>query len=91
MEFEWDDAKSEANERLRGIGFGRAAMIFNGPTVEAVDNRYDYGERRVKAIGKASNQIYVVIYTDRDAVRRIISARRASRKERKQWQSFVNP
>ena len=91
MDFEWDDAKSAANERSRGIGFGQAAMVFDGPTIEAVDDRHDYGETQVKAIGKAGDDIYAVIYSDRDAVRRIISARRASRKERKQWQSFVNP
>jgi uncharacterized protein len=66
-------------------------MIFDGPTIEIVDNRRAYGGMRVEAIGAIDDEIYVVIYTDRQSVRRIISARRANRKERKQWQSFANP
>ena len=91
MEFEWDDAKSARNEIIRGLSFANAAMIFDGPTIEIDDNRHDYGDMRVKAIGAIDDEIYVVIYSDRRGVRRIISARRANRKERKQWQSFANP
>jgi len=91
MEFEWDDAKSARNQILRGLSFASAALIFDGPTVEFVDKRHTYGEMRVKAIGAIDDETYVVIYTDRQGVRRIISARRANRKERKQWQSFANP
>ena len=91
MEFEWDDAKSARNQILRGLSFANAAMIFDGPTLEFADKCHAYGEMRVKAIGAIDDEAYVAIYTDRHGVRRIISARRASRKERKQWQSFANP
>jgi uncharacterized DUF497 family protein len=89
MEFEWDDAKSAVNLSGRGLSFGEAALIFDGPTLETIDNRRPNGEVRVKAVGQVDDESYVVIYTDRHGVRRIISARRANRKERKQWRSFA--
>ena len=45
----------------------------------------DYGEARVRAIGEADGLVLHVVFTDRGDVRRIISARLASRKERERW------
>jgi len=53
------------------------------------DRRRDYGEERVIAIGEVDGEVLVVVYTDRGNTRRIISARRANRKERQLWQSFA--
>jgi uncharacterized DUF497 family protein len=89
MIFEWDEAKSRRNLRERGFGFDHAATIFVGPTLERQDNRHDYGEIRIQAIGHAGNDILFVVYTDRGDFRHIISARVASKKERRVWQSFV--
>lgn len=91
MIFEWDEAKSEANRQERGFGFDFAALIFEGPVLEQVDTRRDYGEVRVQAIGAAEGLILFVVYTDRDEARRIISARLASYREREQWQTSVSP
>jgi uncharacterized DUF497 family protein len=91
MEFEWDEAKSAQNLRQRGFGFDYAACVFDGPTIEAVDGRRAYGELRIRAIGQVDENVLVVIYTDRNKIRRIISARKASRRERQLWQSFANP
>jgi uncharacterized DUF497 family protein len=44
MLFEWDDAKSQRNLLERGFGFDHAAVIFFRPTLEAQDDRRDYGE-----------------------------------------------
>lgn len=90
MDFEWDDDKSEACLRERGFDFGFAALIFDGPTMEATDTRQDYGEVRVNAVGVIDGDLYHVTYTDRDDVRRIISARRAHRKERKAWHASAS-
>lgn len=90
MELEWDDAKSEANRAARGFGFDFAALIFEGPTLEASDERRDYGEARIRTIGAAEGFVLVVIYTDRPPVRRIVSARLANRKERALWQAFAS-
>jgi uncharacterized DUF497 family protein len=73
----------------RGFGFDYAATIFVEPTLEAEDNRRDYGEVRIQAIGSAGDDILSVVYSDRGHVRRIISARLANRKERKLWHTFI--
>ncbi|MGQ0662705.1 MAG: BrnT family toxin [Pseudomonadota bacterium] len=80
--FEWDGAKSEANLRQRGFDFAYAVGIFGGPTLEMDDERVDYGEPRIQAIGRVNDDILFVVYTWRGRERRIISARLASRRER---------
>ena len=89
MLFEWDEAKSRRNLKERGFGFDYAARIFLGPALEKQDERRDYGEVRVQAIGQVGEDVLFVVYTDRDTARHIISARLASRKERTLWQSFA--
>jgi uncharacterized DUF497 family protein len=88
MEFVWDPAKSEANFRERGFDFPFATLIFDGPTLEVEDTRRDYGERRMVAAGLADDLHLTVVYTDRREPksrlqRRIISARRSNRHERR--------
>jgi uncharacterized DUF497 family protein len=82
MEFEWDDRKSQANLFRRGFGFDFAARIFEGDVIERVDDRRDYGEERIVALGCVDGEWLVVVYTWRGEARRIISARKASRRER---------
>jgi uncharacterized protein (DUF4415 family) len=82
VRFSWDPRKSEANLAARGFDFEFAGVIFEGPTLEKADDRKDYGERRVLAIGLAHGLHLTVAYTDRHAPdreieRRIISARRS--------------
>ena len=85
VRFEWDDAKSEKNLRERGFAFDVAASIFDGPVIEWCDIRDAWGEPRIVAVGSAGGVELAVIYTDRGDVRRIMSARRARRKERALW------
>jgi uncharacterized protein len=89
MLFEWDEAKSKRTLSERGFGFDYAARIFLGPTLEKQDDRRDYGEVRVQAIGRVGDDVLLAVYTDRSGARHIISARLASRKERKSWQTFA--
>jgi uncharacterized protein len=91
MEFEWDEDKHHRNSSERGFGFDFAALMFDGPVIEKTDNRRDYGEMRILAIGEAEGVVLAVIYTDREDVRRIVSARPASKKERAEWQLFARP
>ncbi len=90
--FEWDQAKSDKNLVERGFDFEYARRIFGGDIIELDDTRRDYGERRVIAIGKVDEEVYVIVYTPREQVRRIISARPASRRERDAYnKAFTNP
>ena len=90
MRYNWDEAKNRRNIAQRGIAFEDARRIFEGPTVERVDDRFDYGEIRVYAIGLVNGLEITVIYTDRDNdERRIISAWRAEPHERRYyWQNI---
>lgn len=90
MTFDWDPAKSDDNFARRGFDFAFASLIFAGTYVEADDTRQDYGEHRVIALGLADGIPLTVVFTDRvtadgSIVRRIISARLSSRKERRRY------
>jgi uncharacterized DUF497 family protein len=90
MRYSWDEDKNQSNLRRHGIAFEDAVRIFEGPTVERVDNRCNYGEIRVYAIDLVNGLEITVIYTDRDNdERRIISAWRAELHERRYyWQNI---
>lgn len=89
MQFSWNAAKSAANYRQRGFDFEFATLVFNGPTLEKPDRRSDYGELRLVVIGLADGIHLTVVYTDRPGetgtFRRIISARRSNRRERRAY------
>ena len=96
MRFEWDTEKSARNYRVRGFDFGAAAQVFSGFTLERPDTRRDYGEARVIAIGHVAEVALTLVYTDRrdrdgTIVRRIISARRSNRYERKRYKEAQTP
>jgi uncharacterized protein len=65
MRFTWDPEKNRINVRRHGLAFADAARIFDGPTVERIDDRFDYGETRVYAIGLVNGVEVTVIYADR--------------------------
>jgi uncharacterized protein len=88
MRYSWDEEKNRRNIALHGIAFEDAKRIFDGPTVERIDDRFDYGEIRVYAIGIVNGLEITVVYSDRDDERRIISAWRAEPHERRTyWQN----
>jgi uncharacterized DUF497 family protein/uncharacterized protein (DUF4415 family) len=66
MRYTWDERKNRSNIRRHGIAFEDAKRIFDGPTVENVDYRFDYGEVRVYAVGLVNGLEITVIYTDED-------------------------
>jgi uncharacterized DUF497 family protein len=89
VRFGWDPRKSDENLRARGFDFEFASLVFEGPTLEREDQRRDYGEKRVIAIGLAQGIALTVVYTDRAeagvVVRRIVSARLSNRRERQAY------
>ena len=86
----WDKRKGRGNVARHGIAFQDAIRIFEGPTLERVDDRFDYGETRIYAIGVVGGLEITLIYTDvSETERRVISAWRAERHERTAyWQSL---
>jgi uncharacterized protein len=83
LEFEWHDAKAEANFETHGVSFELAKTVFQDPfAVERVDDRKDYGEERFVIIGMAEGHVLLfVAYTEREERIRIISARRVTQHE----------
>jgi uncharacterized protein len=85
MLFTWDENKSHSNLIKHGIDFFDAKEIFLHPVIVKIDERFDYGEKRWIALGKLADVIIVVTFTMRNGKIRIISARKANRKERKYY------
>jgi uncharacterized protein len=82
MELEWDEAKSEACFTERGFDFAYAARVFLDPARRIeIDDRFDYGEPRYRVLGAIEGRVFVVIYTPRGSRLRIVSARKANRRE----------
>ena len=82
--FEWDEVKASANFQKHGVTFDLAMDAFSDPySVEWHDQDLAYGEMRMILLGLAGGTILLVVYTERDERLRLISARRATRHERK--------
>ena len=84
-EFEWNEAKAESNYLKHRVTFDFAIGIFRNDRIEVDDDRHDYGERRIIALGETSGEVLTVIYTERHGRIRLISARRAGRHDRKKY------
>lgn len=87
MGFEWDERKRRTTLAERGIDLLDVQRMFRGRVEEREDIRHDYGERRFIAVGELDGDIISVVYTWRGNRRRLISARRATRRERKEYQA----
>lgn len=89
MAFEWDEAKRATNLRDHGVDFGDAALIFDGPVIEADDTRVDYGEPRLRAVGQVEGEFFMVAYTWRGQNRKIISAWRLDDDGRRRYETIL--
>ncbi|MBN2975471.1 BrnT family toxin [Pseudomonas lactucae] len=90
MQFEWDESKNAANISKHGIDFNDVPDIFRHPMLALRDDRADYGEERWIGIGWIKLLIGVVVYTERRGdVIRIISARKANKKEAKYYDANI--
>lgn len=85
MEFEWNPGKAKLNLEKHGISFQEATTVFNDPlSVTFPDPDHSIGENRYVIIGVSRfGQLLVVSHTDRGEKVRIISARKATRQERR--------
>ena len=83
--FIWDSDKSDRCYSERGFDFDYAARIFEGEFIEWEDCRHEYGEQRLVTVGQVEDTILVVVWTPRENLRRIISARPASKLEREKF------
>jgi uncharacterized DUF497 family protein len=94
VRIEWDRAKDESNRKKHGIDFETAQLVFDDPCCVTFVERVTGAEERWHAIGSIENTIVlVVVHTYReeasDEVIRIVSARRATRRERKLYAQAI--
>jgi uncharacterized DUF497 family protein len=87
VEISFDSKKSERNLRLRGISFDRASEFDFDSAAFDQDARKDYGEIRTLALGFIGETLHALVFTVRDGAIRVISLRRANRKERHKYES----
>ena len=92
MDFEWDEDKRDSNLEKHGIDFVAATAVFEDPNaIETYDAEHSDDEDRYQIIGEAAPGVLFVVYTlrgeDEDVIR-IISARRASRREIARYRSM---
>lgn len=85
MEFEWNPNKAAINLKKHNISFQEVTTVFDDPlSVTFPDPDHSIGENRYVIIGMSgAGQLLVVCHTDREDQTRIISARRATRQERR--------
>jgi uncharacterized protein len=82
---EFDPDKDARNIAMRGISLAEAEKLFEGLVLRRIDDRRDYDEIRIAALGEISGKEFVCIYTMRGDVIRVISLRPANRKERNDY------
>jgi uncharacterized protein len=85
MQIEFDPVKDASNQAKHGVSLALAAELEWDAALVWVDTRYEYGELRMIALAPEINVLYYVAFVDRGEVRRIISLRRANRREVKHY------
>lgn len=86
MNYEWDPDKAKANQKKHGVRFADAVGIFEDENAITIEDEHAREDRYI-TIGKDFlSRILVVVYTFRDIVIRLISARKATARERKMYE-----
>lgn len=88
MHFEWDPAKAHVNAQRHGVRFEEAATAFRDPLSITIDDPdHSIGENRYILLGLTlSGKLVVVVHVERGETIRIVSARLATRRERKSYE-----
>ena len=88
LNFEWDEAKAAANQKKHRVTFEEAATVFNDPLAVIFDDEvHSREEQREIMVGHSTKERLLLVYfTERKGVIRIISARRATKKERQDYE-----
>ena len=85
MDYVFEPAKDEGNRAKHGVSLALAEVLFAGPQATVADDRFDYGEVRKVAFGLINGRLFACVYTDRGVQRRVISLRKANKREVKRY------
>ncbi|MDU9049889.1 MAG: BrnT family toxin [Candidatus Electrothrix sp. Rat3] len=88
MQYEWDEKKRRRNVEKHGVDFTDISEFQWKDALEAVDDRFDYGEERINAVGFIGTRIVIVTYVERGEVIRVISLRKATKTEEKFYHEY---
>lgn len=88
LRFEWDPRKAEINRAKHGISFEEAVTAFGDPLGRITDDpRHSEIEERYVLLGlSARRRLLAVMFTEREQTMRLVSARRATRRERREYE-----
>jgi uncharacterized protein len=81
MRFAWTETKRARNLREHGLDFIDAPRVFEGSTFTVEDDRFDYGEQRFVTLGLLAGNLVSIVHTESKYEIRIISFRKATRRE----------
>jgi uncharacterized protein len=81
----FDPAKDTVNRAKHSVSLALAEALFAGPHVIIADDRFDYGEVRNVAFGLINGRLFACVFADRGAERRVISLRKANKREVKRY------
>lgn len=92
MRFVWDEAKDHSNRRKHGLTFDEASRLFSGGQhyLEIFDEAHSEEEDRFIAIGPVARGLIIVVFTEEGGETvRIISARKATRREVEMYAAYL--
>ena len=90
MDVHWDPAKAISNRKKHGVCFADAELVLYDPMALTMEDQHAEGENRFVSLGQdATGHIIVVVYTCRDNHVRLISARRATGKEKHTYEERI--
>ena len=81
MDIDFDPEKDATNLSKHGVSLAAAARLNWDAALAWIDDRADYGEMRIVALAPIGDRLFFVVFVDRENSRRIISLRRANRRE----------
>lgn len=90
MFISYNEAKRQANLAKHGIDLAECAPIFDFPMLSQEDTRESYGEQRTQTIGWLHGEIVTLIWTERADSARLISCRKATPHEARQYRQFLH-
>ncbi len=91
MLFEWNKRKAQTNKRKHGVDFDEAQTVFTDDfSIQSPDLKHSENEERLMIMGVSKNsRVLVVVYTERREKIRLISARKATLKERAEYERYL--
>ena len=81
MRFTWSERKRAVNVKDHGLDFVDAPRVFEGATYTFEDNRFDYGEQRFETLGLLADVPVSIVHTETQDEIRVISFRKATKRE----------